>query len=172
MKVAIYVRVSTEKQSLENQRNELIGFCNRREYDIYNIYQDVMSGTKATRPRLQEMINDAYKKKFDGVVIWKLDRLGRSVKHLIDVVTKLEKWKVQIICYTQNIDTTTPQGKLFFYILSAFAEMERDFISERTKLGLKNAKNVGKRGKDKKPRKWRSDKGKKRGTPKSKIIID
>jgi len=152
MKVAIYCRVSTEEQDPKKQEEELKEFCINRDYKVVEIYTDVISGSKDSRPSLNRLMDYAYNKKFEAVVIWKLDRLGRSLKHLIDIVNKFQNWKIDLICKTQDIDTSTPNGKLLFHIFGAVAEFERELISERTKLGLKNAKNVGKRGKDKKPR--------------------
>jgi len=149
MKVAIYVRVSTSEQNPEKQKDELLEFCKNKKYDVFKIYSDIISGSKSSRPSLNEMMQDAYNKKFDAVLIWKLDRLGRSLQHLVDIVNKFKLWDVGLICKTQDIDTTTPNGKLIFHIFAAVAEFERELISERTKLGLKKAKNVGKRGKDK-----------------------
>lgn len=171
MKVAIYTRVSTNEQDPLKQENELKQFAERHNYNIYKVYQDIISGSKDSRPALNDLVNDAYKKEFDAVLCWKLDRLGRSLSHLIDLINKFNNWNIGLIFTTQQIDTTTAQGKLFFHIFGAFAEFERGIISERTKLGLKNAKNVGKRGKDIKPRKWRSDKGKKRGGSKNKDLF-
>ena len=90
--------------------------------------------------------------KFDVVVIWKLDRLGRSLQHLLHIVDEFKKYNIDFVCVSQNIDTSTASGNFTFHILGAVAEFERTLISERTKEGLKSAKNVGKRGKDKKPR--------------------
>lgn len=168
-KIAIYARVSTADQDVDKQVTELTEFVNRQNNEIYKVYKDVISGSKDSRPALNEMMQDAFQKKFDIIICWKLDRLGRSLKHLLDIVNKLKLWNVGLICVSQQIDTTNAQGRLFFHIFGAIAEFERELISERTKLGLKNAKNVGKRGKDKKPRKWRADKGKKRGPPKKAI---
>lgn len=153
MNVAIYCRVSTEEQDAKKQETELLEFCKQREHDVIGVYTDVISGSKDSRPRLNDLMIDAYNGKFNGVIIWKLDRLGRSLKHLIDIVNKFQLWKVNLICKTQEIDTSTPNGKLLFHIFGAVAEFERELISERTKLGLKKAVNVGKRGKDKRPRK-------------------
>lgn len=153
MKVAIYTRVSTEEQDPEHQARALKEFSNNRNYEVFKIYKDVISGAKASRPALSEMMQDAYNKKFDAVVIWKLDRLGRSLQHLIDLLNKLVSWKIDLICQTQEIDTTTASGRLMIHLIGAFAEFERSIISERTKLALKNNKKVGKRGKDKKQRK-------------------
>lgn len=152
MKLSIYCRVSTEEQDPKKQEKDLREFCKNRKHTIVKVYTDVISGSKDSRPSLNRLMQDAYNRKFEAVLIWKLDRLGRSLKHLIDIVHKFENWKVDLICKTQDIDTSTPNGKLLFHIFGAVAEFERELISERTKLGLKNAKNVGKRGKDKRPR--------------------
>jgi len=98
------------------------------------------------------MLQDMRKGLFNCVVIWKLDRLGRSLKHLITICEELHNKSVDLIVTSQNIDTSTASGKLLFNILGSVAEFERELISERTKLGQKSAKNVGKRGKDKKKR--------------------
>jgi len=95
---------------------------------------------------------DARDKKFDSVVIWKLDRLGRSLKHLLNIAEEWHNKGIGFICTSQSIDTTSPSGKLVYAILGAIAEFERELISERTKLGQKYAVNIGKRGKDKKKR--------------------
>lgn len=153
MRVAIYCRVSTEEQDPKKQELELKEYCERRKYDVVKVYTDVISGSTDSRPALNNLMIDAYNKVFDAVIIWKLDRLGRSIKHLIDSVNKFSLWGVELICTTQQIDTSTPNGKLLFHIFAAVGQFERDLISERTKLGMKRAKNVGKRGKDKRPRK-------------------
>jgi DNA invertase Pin-like site-specific DNA recombinase len=153
MKVAIYCRVSTEEQNPELQEQDLKNFCLNRNYEVYKVYTDIISGTKDSRPLLNDLMIDAYDNKFNGVVVWKLDRLGRSLHHLIDIVNKFKKWNVNLIIKTQDIDTSTSNGKLLFHIFGAVAEFERDLISERTKLAIKNNPLVGKRGKDKKPRK-------------------
>lgn len=153
MIVAIYCRVSTQEQDAKLQERELSQFCSARGYDVYDVYTDIITGSADSRPALNKLMIDAYNHKFDAILIWKLDRLGRSVQHLVDIVNKLKLWNINLICKTQDIDTTSPNGRLLFHIFSAVAEFEKDLISERTKLGLRNAKNVGKRGKDKKPRK-------------------
>lgn len=153
MKVAIYGRVSTEEQTTDHQVSSLLDFCKNRQYEVYKIYKDVISGAKDSRPELNQMMQDAYNRHFESIIIWKLDRLGRSLQHLLDITNKLERWNIGLICQTQPFDTTSPGGKLIFQIFGAMAEFERNLISERTKLGLKRAKNVGKRGKDKRARK-------------------
>ena len=152
MRVAIYCRVSTEEQDPEHQINELKSYSYDHRFNIVKTYVDVISGAKDSRPQFNELMFDSRKAIFDVVIVSKLDRLGRSLKHLINVVEELYKNNIDFVCVTQNIDTTTPAGKLTFHILGAVAEFERELISERTKQGLKKAKNVGKRGKDKKKR--------------------
>jgi len=152
-KVAIYARVSTSEQNPELQVKELETFSSQQNFKVHKVYIDKVSGTKSTRPALMELLKDAKRKQFDTVICWKLDRLGRSLQHLVKVVNYFNTWGTDFICVTQNIDTRTSSGKFMFHIMAALAEFERDIISERTKLGLRQAKNVGKRGKDKRPRK-------------------
>lgn len=149
MKVACYCRVSTDEQFVDKQEKELKEYCARQGHEVYKVYSDVISGSKDSRPALNELMLSAFNRQFEAVVIYKLDRLGRSLKHLMDIINKFDLWHINLIVVTQQIDTTTPNGKLLFHIFGAVAEFERDLISQRTKLGLKYAKNVGKRGKDK-----------------------
>lgn len=153
LNVAIYARVSTEEQDPEHQVNSLKEFARLRGDEVFAVYKDVISGSKDSRPALMTLLQDAYSRKFQVILIWKLDRLGRSLQHLLDITTKLEKWQIGLICQTQPFDTTSAGGKLIFQIFGAMAEFERNLISERTKLGLKRAVGVGKRGKDKGRRK-------------------
>ena len=150
---AIYARVSTEEQNPQIQVDELKTISSQQNYMVYKIYTDKVSGTKSSRPQLMELLKDAKNKKFDTVFVYKLDRLGRSLQHLIKIISYFQKWGINFVCTSQGIDTTNAGGRLVFHIFGAIAEFERELISERTKLGIKNAKNVGKRGKDKKPRK-------------------
>lgn len=156
MKVAIYARVSTDKQDLDNQVSQLIDYVTRRQdLELYAIYQDIYTGTSDTRPQFNMLLNDLRHYKFHAVIVTKIDRLARSLKHLITLMDEFQNKRVELITTTQAIDTTSPQGKLTWQIMGAFAEFERELISQRTKEGLKGKKNVGKRGKDKKPRKKR-----------------
>jgi DNA invertase Pin-like site-specific DNA recombinase len=140
MKVAIYLRVSTNDQTTLNQEIELKAFCLRENYEIYQIYKDEgISGSKTSRPALDLMLQDMRNKRFDAVICWKFDRLGRSTSHLLNVLEELKNKGVRLIATSQNIDTNTAMGKFFFTILSGFAEMERELIRERIKLGLKRA---------------------------------
>jgi len=149
---AIYARVSTEEQNPDIQVDELKKSTSQRNYMIFKIYVDKVSGSKDSRPALNEMMFDMRKGMFNAIVVYKLDRLGRSLKHLLTICEELHNKNVTLIVTSQNIDTSTASGKLLFNILGSVAEFEKELISERTKLGQRNAKNVGKRGKDKKPR--------------------
>lgn len=153
MKVAIYARVSTEDQNADKQVEICKEYCARNNLEIYDIYVDVMSGAKESRPEFNRLMFDMRDHKFKCVMVTKLDRLGRSLKHLLSLFDEFNKEAINFIATTQNIDTLSSTGRLQLQIIGAFAEFERNLISERTKDGLKHAKNVGKRGKDKKPRK-------------------
>lgn len=156
MKVAIYARVSTDKQDLDHQVSQLIDYVNRRDdLELFLIYQDIYTGSSDTRPQFSRMLDDLRRYRFHAVVITKLDRLARSLKHLITLMDEFQNKKVELICTTQQIDTTSAIGKLTWQIMGAFAEFERELISQRTREGIRGKKNVGKRGKDKKPRKRR-----------------
>lgn len=154
---AIYCRVSTDEQNIENQVEELKNYSSQYNYRVKGIYTDEISGTKESRPALNTMMFDARKGMFDIVIMWKLDRLGRSLQHLIRIVNEFKDMNIDFVCVTQPfLNTTTPEGKLIFAVIGAMAEFECDLISERTKLGLRRAKAegkpIGKRGKDKKKR--------------------
>lgn len=151
-KVAIYARVSTDTQDVDKQVQELKNIALLQNYMVFDVYSDVVSGTKDSRPELNRMMFDMRKGCFDAIMIYKLDRLGRSLKHLITICEELHNKGVDLIVTSQGIDTSTSTGKLLFNILGSVAQFERELISERTKLGQRKAKNIGKRGKDKKPR--------------------
>ncbi len=155
MKVAIYCRVSTEEQNVDKQEGICKEYCKRNNLIIYKIYKDVISGKTTSRPSFDKLLYDMRQYKFNCIMVTKLDRIGRSLKHLLSLFDEFIVKGVNFIATTQNIDTSTASGKLQLQILGAFAEFERNIISERTKEGLKTAKNVGKRGKDKNPRKKR-----------------
>lgn len=144
MKAAIYTRVSTSDQNNENQLIELRKFCQNNNYEIAAEYSDTISGTKSSRPELDKMLQAMRERKFEAVIVWKFDRLGRSTSHLLQVLEELKNKGVRLIATSQNIDTETAMGKFFFTILSGFAEMEREMIVERINLGLQRAKAQGK----------------------------
>lgn len=150
MKVAIYIRVSTRDQNPEMQEKALIEKAEKEGWD-YDLFIEKES-TRKTRPIKYQLYQRLLKKEFDAVAVWKIDRWARSVQELVREVTTLYNRGVKFISLTDNIDLSSASGILQFNIMAAFAQFERDIISERTKEGLKHAKNVGKRGKDKKPR--------------------
>jgi DNA invertase Pin-like site-specific DNA recombinase len=145
MKVAIYTRVSTNDQSVEMQNSDLNRFCDQRGFQVYKEYCDKgISGTKDRRPALDELMDDAKKKKFDVVLVWRFDRFARSTKHLITALEEFRHLGIDFISYQENIDTSSPLGKAMFTIVSAVAELERNIILERVRAGLKRAKESGK----------------------------
>lgn len=155
MKVAIYARVSTEEQHSSTQVTACLEYCERQGWEVHKVYTDVFSGAKVQRPAFNELVADMRKYCFNCVVVTKLDRIGRSLSHLLSLFEEFKNKGVNFVAITQNIDTSSSMGKLQLHIMGAFAEFERNIISERTKEGLKRATGVGKRGKDKKPRKRR-----------------
>ena len=133
-----YARISTKDQNLDLQIDALEkDGCSR-------IYTEVMSGTKSERPKLQELVNNL--RPGDVVVVWKLDRLGRSLKHLVELVNQFIQQDVGLRSLNDHIDTTTPQGRLIFNIFASLAEFERDLIQERTTAGLAAARARGRLG--------------------------
>jgi len=137
MKVG-YARVSTADQYLRMQEDVL------KHAGCDEIFTDIISGVKSQRPGLDEVLN--YLREGDTLIVWKLDRLGRSIQHLIHTVTCLMDKKIGFESLQENIDTSTSGGKLIFHIFSALAEFERDLIQERTQAGLKAARARGKMG--------------------------
>jgi DNA invertase Pin-like site-specific DNA recombinase len=156
MKVAIYCRVSTEEQDASTQEKACREFCQRNNHEIYNIYMDTgISGMKESRPQFDEMLKEMRLYHFDCVMVTKLDRIGRSLQHILSLFEEFNRKGVHFVAITQNIDTSSSIGKFQLQMLGAFAEFERNIISERTKEGLKYAVGTGKRGKDKTPRQKR-----------------
>src|ERR671939_490745 len=133
-----YARVSTDDQNLDLQLSAL------KQAGCEQIYTDKVSGTKATRPGLEEAFS--HLREGDTLVVWRLDRLGRSLRHLIDTVTTLQERGIGFKSLTESIDTTTSGGKLVFHIFGALAEFEREIIRERTQAGLQAARARGRQG--------------------------
>jgi putative DNA-invertase from lambdoid prophage Rac len=144
MLVAIYTRVSTADQTNENQLIELRRFCKNNNYEVFAEYSDIISGTKSSRPALDKMLQAMREKQFEAVIVYKFDRLGRSTIHLLQLLEELKNKGVRLIATSQNIDTSTSMGKLFFTILSGIAEIEREMMMERSKLGRERARSQGK----------------------------
>jgi putative DNA-invertase from lambdoid prophage Rac len=155
MKVAIYCRVSTEEQDADKQEYICKEFCLRNNFEVFKVYKDVISGKTTSRPEFNNLLNDMRQFKFNCIMVTKLDRIGRSLQHLISLFNEFNSRGIHFIATTQSIDTSNAAGKLQLHILGAFAEFERNIISERTKEGIKRAIGIGKRGKDKIPRKRR-----------------
>lgn len=157
MRFAIYCRVSKQDQDPENQRIKLVEFAERQGWS-YNIYIEQES-TRKTRPIKAKVLNALRRREFDGVIVWKLDRWGRTAQELLLEIEELHKKGIIFISFTDSIDLSTATGKLQFHILSAFAEFERNLIRERTLQGLARVKAKGGTlgrppgRKDKKPRK-------------------
>jgi DNA invertase Pin-like site-specific DNA recombinase len=146
-RAAIYVRVSTDKQTVENQLRELRQIADRRGWQVVEEYHDAgISGAKGRkdRPGLDRMLQDAQRRRFDVVMAWAIDRMGRSLIDLLGTVQTLETCGVDLYLDQQSIDTTTPAGKLMFQITGAFAEFERSIIRQRVNAGLKRARDAGK----------------------------
>lgn len=136
-KVALYTRVSTEEQKTDLQLMDLKEYVNKRGYTIYNTYEDIISGAAKERKALDQLMDDAKKRKFDIVLVWKFDRFARSLKMLVDGLALFQELGIDFISYKENIDTTTSMGKLIFNINSAYAEFERDIIRDRVTAGVK-----------------------------------
>lgn len=135
--VAIYTRVSTEEQSSDMQLIDLKEYVERRGYTIYEIYEDVISGATKERKALDRLMDDAKKRKFDVVLVWRFDRFARSLKMLVDSLALFQELGIDFISYKENIDTTTSMGRLIFHINSAYAEFEREIIRDRVRAGVK-----------------------------------
>jgi DNA invertase Pin-like site-specific DNA recombinase len=148
MRAAIYARVSTigQGQSPEMQLRELREYCERRGWQIAGEYVDAgVSGAKDSRPELNRLIADAHRRRFDAVVVWKFDRFARSVSHLLRALEAFNSLGVAFVSLSEQIDTSTPTGKMIFTVLGAVAELERSLIAERVRAGLRNARAKGKR---------------------------
>jgi len=146
MRCGIYARVSTldKGQDTEVQLRDLRSYAQTRGWIIVDEYVDKgQSGSKDRRPELDRLLKDARKRKIDFILCWRLDRLGRSLKHLILTLDELQSLGVGFVSYHENLDLTTSTGRLMFQLLGAFAEFERNLIKERVKAGLNHAKAKG-----------------------------
>ncbi len=144
-RVAIYARVSTTDQSTDSQLLDLRRYVSERGWNIFREYVDEgISGTKDNRPALNELMNDAKKRRFDVVLVWRFDRFARSTTHLLLSLEQFRNLGVDFVSYQENIDTSSPLGAAIFTIISAVAQLERDIIRERVKAGLRRAKAQGK----------------------------
>jgi DNA invertase Pin-like site-specific DNA recombinase len=146
-RVALYARVSTlNGQDPEMQLSELREYSSRRGWTITSEYVDQgVSGSKESRPQLNQLLADAHRRKFDAVLVWKIDRFGRSLKHLVNALADLCAYGVAFVSFRDNLDLSTPSGRLMFQIIGAMAEFERSLIQERVRAGLRNARAKGKK---------------------------
>jgi DNA invertase Pin-like site-specific DNA recombinase len=145
-RIAIYARVSTDKQSTENQLLELRTLCTKLGYTIVQEYTDNgISGAKSRdeRPALNDLLKDATRRKFDMVMCWSIDRLGRSLQHLVEILNELQALKVDLYFQQQGMDTSTPSGRMIFSVFGAIGEFERNLIRERVLAGQQRAKANG-----------------------------
>jgi DNA invertase Pin-like site-specific DNA recombinase len=144
--VAIYCRVSTDGQSVDLQVNELREYAIKREWRVFEEYLDVgFSGAKESRPALNRLMADARQRKFDILLVWKIDRFGRSLKHLVNSLAELETVGVHFVSFRDSLDLSSPAGRLMAQLLGAISEFERTLITERVRAGIRNARSKGRR---------------------------
>jgi DNA invertase Pin-like site-specific DNA recombinase len=144
MKRAIlYLRVSTIDQHPESQVHDLRAIAAQRGYTIQHEYRDVISGAKARRPGLDQLLADARKHRFDVVLVWAFDRLARSVRHFLEVLDELNHLGIEFVSFRENIDTGGPLGRAMVVIVGAIAELERNLIVERVRAGMRRARLEG-----------------------------
>jgi DNA invertase Pin-like site-specific DNA recombinase len=147
-RVAIYARVSTTNhgQDVGLQTGDLREFAEARGWRFADEYIDSgVSGSKDSRPELNRLMADAKRRRFDVVLVWKLDRFGRSLRHLVNALAEFESLGIAFVSLSDNLDLSTASGRLMFNIIGAMAEFERELIRERVKAGMKNAKAKGAR---------------------------
>ncbi len=145
-RIAIYARVSADKQTVDNQLIELRSLCERLGYTIVQEYTDNgISGAKSRsdRPALDLLLKDATRRKFDMVMCWSIDRLGRSLQHLVEILNELQALKIDLYFQQQGMDTSTPSGRMIFSVFGAIGEFERNLIRERVLAGQQRAKANG-----------------------------
>lgn len=146
-RAAIYARVSTTNhgQDVTLQTRELREYCERRSWTVAGEYVDMASGANDSRPELNRLLADVHRRKCDVVLVWKLDRWGRSLRHLVNSLAELESRGVAFVSLRDNLDLSTPAGRLMFQVIGAMAEFERALIAERVKAGMLNARIKGRR---------------------------
>src|SRR5215469_6271136 len=137
MRAALYIRVSTVDQNTDLQRRELLDFAERQGWEVVETYEDIISGAKTRRPALDRLLSDAKAKKFDCVLVWKLDRFGRNLLHCLACIQQLQNYGIRLVAVTQGLDTDrkNPASQFLLHVLAAAAEFERSLIVERTHAG-------------------------------------
>lgn len=141
---AAYVRVSTAAQDTTSQENQLREYAGRRGWKV-QVYRDTMSGAKESRPALNQLMQDAREGRIDAVIVWRFDRFGRSLRHLVSALEEFKRLGVHFISATEGVDTSLPSGELVFQIFGSIAQFERALICERVKAGLAEARRKGTR---------------------------
>ena len=144
-RAALYLRVSTLDQHPETQLHDLRGLAAQRGFEIVQEYTDRISGAKAKRPGLDQMMADARRGKFDVVLVWAFDRIGRSVRHFLETLDELTHLGLEFVSLREQIDTGGPLGRAMIIIVGAIAELERSLIVERVRAGMRRAKLEGRR---------------------------
>ncbi len=144
-RAALYMRVSTVDQHPETQLHDLRGLAAQRGFTIISEYTDKISGAKAKRPGLDQLLADARRKRFDVVMVWAFDRLARSVRHFLEVLDELNHLQIEFVSFRENIDTGGPLGRAMVIIVGAIAELERNLIIERVRAGMRRARLEGRR---------------------------
>jgi DNA invertase Pin-like site-specific DNA recombinase len=142
-RVALYLRVSSLDQHPETQLYDLQQLASQRGYEVVKQYTDRISGAKARRPALDELLADARRRKFDVVVVWAFDRMARSVRHFLEVLDELNQLNIEFVSHRENIDTGGALGRAMIVIVGAIAELERSLITERVRAGMRRARLEG-----------------------------
>jgi DNA invertase Pin-like site-specific DNA recombinase len=142
-RVALYLRVSSLDQRLESQLYDLQQLAAQRGYEVVKQYTDRISGAKARRPALDQLLVDARRRKFDVVVVWAFDRMARSVRHFLEVLDELNQLNIEFLSHRENIDTGGALGRAMIVIVGAIAELERNLITERVRAGMRRARLEG-----------------------------
>lgn len=143
LRTAIYARCSTDSQNPDMQLSELREYASRRGLQIVGEFTDIASGSRDDRPQLNKVLALAKQRKIDALLVWKVDRLGRSLRHLVNTISELEAVGVAFLSLKDSLDFSTPAGRLMFNVIAAMRQFERDLIRERVKSGMANAKRKG-----------------------------
>ena len=147
-RVVLYGRCSTDRQSVDHQLNQLREISKRNDWEIVEVYLDEgFSGSlgRDKRPSFDRLLKDVNRKKFDGILVWSIDRLGRSLQDLVSFLNDIQSKNVDLYIHQQGLDTSTPTGRLMFSLVGCFGEYEKNIIRERVKSGMENAKRNGTR---------------------------
>ena len=140
----LYLRVSTAQQQSDSQAAELRQYAEKRGWEC-RIYSDVQSGAKENRPGLENLLADARRRRIDVIVVWALDRLARSLKHLLTLLEEFQRLNLDFVCLKQDLDTSTAAGRLTYHVLGAVAEFEREILRSRVRMGIAEARRRGRR---------------------------